>query len=30
MRQAMGWMVDVGGEWDDRLEALRRHLSNRR
>jgi DNA-binding transcriptional ArsR family regulator len=30
MREAMGWMADVGGEWDDRLEALRRHLSTRR
>lgn len=24
---AMGWMADVGAEWDERLEALRRHLS---
>ncbi len=23
---AMGWMMDVGAEWDDRLEALRRHV----
>jgi DNA-binding transcriptional ArsR family regulator len=30
MREAMGWMADVGAEWDDRLEALRRHLSSRR
>jgi DNA-binding transcriptional ArsR family regulator len=30
MRDAMGWMADVGAEWDDRLEALRRHLSSRR
>lgn len=30
MREAMGWMADVGAEWDDRLEALRRHLSTRR
>ena len=22
---AMGWMVDVGAEWDDRLDALRRY-----
>jgi DNA-binding transcriptional ArsR family regulator len=29
MREAMGWMADVGAEWDDRLEALRRHLSSR-
>jgi hypothetical protein len=27
MREAMGWMADVGAEWDDRLESLRRHLS---
>jgi DNA-binding transcriptional ArsR family regulator len=30
MREAMGWMADVGAEWDDRLEALRRYLSGRR
>jgi DNA-binding transcriptional ArsR family regulator len=30
MREAMGWMADVGAEWDDRLDALRRHLSRRR
>jgi DNA-binding transcriptional ArsR family regulator len=30
MREAMGWMADVGAEWDDRLEALRRHLAIRR
>jgi DNA-binding transcriptional ArsR family regulator len=30
MREAMGWMADVGAEWDERLEALRRHLSYRR
>jgi DNA-binding transcriptional ArsR family regulator len=23
---AMGWMADVGAEWDERLEALRRHV----
>ena len=23
---AMGWMVDVGAEWDERLESLRRHV----
>jgi DNA-binding transcriptional ArsR family regulator len=23
---AMGWMVDVGAEWDERLDALRRHV----
>jgi DNA-binding transcriptional ArsR family regulator len=26
LADAMGWMVDVGAEWDDRLEALRRHV----
>jgi DNA-binding transcriptional ArsR family regulator len=30
MHEAMGWMADVGAEWDDRLEALRRHLATRR
>jgi DNA-binding transcriptional ArsR family regulator len=30
MREAMGWMADVGAEWDDRLEALRRHLASSR
>ncbi len=30
MREAMGWMADVGAGWDERLEALRRHLSDRR
>ncbi len=24
--QAMGWMADVGAEWDRRLARLRRHL----
>jgi DNA-binding transcriptional ArsR family regulator len=23
---AMEWMVDVGAEWDERLDALRRHV----
>ena len=23
---AMGWMVDVGGDWDERLGALKRHV----
>jgi ArsR family transcriptional regulator, cadmium/lead-responsive transcriptional repressor len=23
---AMGWMVDIGGEWDERLRALKRHV----
>jgi DNA-binding transcriptional ArsR family regulator len=26
LADAMGWMVDVGAEWDDRLDALRRHV----
>jgi DNA-binding transcriptional ArsR family regulator len=26
LTDAMGWMVDVGAEWDERLEALRRHV----
>lgn len=30
MREAMGWMADVGAGWDGRLDALRRHLSARR
>jgi DNA-binding transcriptional ArsR family regulator len=30
MREAMGWMADVGAEWDDRLDALKRHLASRR
>jgi DNA-binding transcriptional ArsR family regulator len=29
MSEAMSWMASVGGEWDDRLAALRRHLSGR-
>ncbi len=29
LADAMGWMVDVGAEWDDRLEALRRHVERR-
>ena len=24
---AMQWIVDVGGRWDDRLSRLRRHLA---
>jgi DNA-binding transcriptional ArsR family regulator len=24
---AMAWIVDVGGRWDDRLARLRRHLT---
>jgi DNA-binding transcriptional ArsR family regulator len=27
MSEAMGWMTAVGAEWDDRLAALKRHLS---
>ena len=23
---AMEWMVDIGAEWDERLDALRRHV----
>jgi DNA-binding transcriptional ArsR family regulator len=30
MTEAMRWMADVGGEWDERLEALRTHLARRR
>jgi len=30
MTDAMRWMADVGGEWDERLEALRTHLARRR
>jgi DNA-binding transcriptional ArsR family regulator len=26
LADAMGWMVDVGAEWDERLDALRRHV----
>ena len=28
MRDTMSWMAAVGAEWDDRLEALRRHLGS--
>lgn len=28
LRDAMGWMVDVGADWDGRLEALRRHVED--
>jgi ArsR family transcriptional regulator, cadmium/lead-responsive transcriptional repressor len=24
--EAAGWMAEVGGRWDERLDALRRHL----
>lgn len=27
---AIGWMVDVGGRWDDRLAALQRAAARRR
>ena len=30
MAEAMTWMAEVGGEWDTRLAALRRHLAERR
>jgi DNA-binding transcriptional ArsR family regulator len=30
MTDAMRWMADVGGEWDERLEALRSQLARRR
>lgn len=26
LEDAVGWMERVGGQWDDRLAALRRHL----
>ena len=29
LADAMGWMVGVGAEWDDRLDALRGHLERR-
>lgn len=25
---AAGWMAEVGGRWDERLDALRRHLDD--
>lgn len=30
LADALGWMVDVGAEWDERLNALRRHVEGRR
>lgn len=30
LADAMGWMVDVGAEWDERLEALRRYVERGR
>jgi DNA-binding transcriptional ArsR family regulator len=29
MADAMGWMVDVGAEWDSRLGSLKRHVEGR-
>jgi DNA-binding transcriptional ArsR family regulator len=29
LADAMGWMAEVGSEWDERLQALRRHLEGR-
>jgi hypothetical protein len=26
----MGWIADVGAEWDERLGALKRHVERRR
>jgi DNA-binding transcriptional ArsR family regulator len=28
LSEAMGWMVDVGGDWDERLGALKRHVEH--
>lgn len=28
LSEAMGWMVDVGADWDDRLEALKHHVEH--
>jgi DNA-binding transcriptional ArsR family regulator len=28
LAEAMGWMTDVGAQWDRRLGALRRHLAS--
>ena len=30
LTDAMVWMVDVGGEWDERLDALKRHVEHKR
>jgi DNA-binding transcriptional ArsR family regulator len=30
LADAASWMASVGGEWDERLEALQEHLSGRR
>ena len=29
MRETVSWMASVGAEWDERLEALKRHLGSR-
>jgi DNA-binding transcriptional ArsR family regulator len=29
LAEAVSWMASVGSEWDERLEALRRHLGRR-
>ena len=29
LSDAVGWMAEVGAQWDDRLAALRRHLGRR-
>jgi DNA-binding transcriptional ArsR family regulator len=29
LEAAVSWMADVGGQWDDRLAALGRHLDTR-
>jgi hypothetical protein len=28
MSDAVGWMAEVGGQWDTRLAALARHLGS--
>jgi len=28
LADAMGWMTDVGAEWEERLDALRRHVAD--
>ncbi len=30
LADAMGWMVDVGAGWDERLDALKRHVERGR
>ena len=30
MSDAVAWMAEVGGQWDDRLAALERRLAGRR